>query len=207
MTSRLVSRVLGEALKQGGDFAEILCRAQPHDCLMSLEDSRLERQLHRAGRGRIHPGDPRARHLLRFRLDSLDESALLEAARLAGEGLAGGGSAGIRQLSSISTSFTACHRGSAGFNAARGRRRRCCTSADAAARGAGAEIVQASVGYQDEFSEIMIANSEGVLAGEERTRVRMSVRAVGARDGMMQTGSDSMGAHRGMELFRRARSR
>ena len=74
-------------------------------------------------------------------------------------------------------------------------------AADEAARGAGKEIVQASVSSSDEFSEIMIANSEGTLAGEERTRVRFTARVVGVRGGIMQTGADSMGAHRGMELF------
>jgi TldD protein len=74
-------------------------------------------------------------------------------------------------------------------------------AADASARNAGKDIVQASIGFGDEFSQIMVANSEGVLAMEDRTRVRIIARVVAARDGVMQTGYESVGAHKGMELI------
>jgi TldD protein len=73
--------------------------------------------------------------------------------------------------------------------------------ADEAARSAGKEIIQASCNYSDVVSEVMVANSDGVMAEDKRTRVRMSVQAVGTRGDITQTGFESAGGHQGMELF------
>jgi len=197
LNESLVSRVLGEALKQGGDFADIFAERR-HSVSMSLEDGRLERSSTGLDSG-VSIRVTRGRAISFVSVDSMDEGSLMEAARLAGRGLAGGGSS-LRQLILDSRSSPHVIRVTPASVDAK-QKATMLQAADAAARDAGGEIVQASVGYQDEVSEVMIANSEGVLAAEERTRVRMSVRAVGARDGMMQTGSDSVGAHRGMELF------
>ncbi|MFA5809644.1 MAG: TldD/PmbA family protein [Thermoleophilia bacterium] len=195
----LVEKIIAEALNRGGEFAEIYAERHRSSSL-SLEDSRLERSSSGLDSGasvRVTKG----RNISFVSTDRLDEESLLKAARLAGEGFANGGAGGINKLvlvspqsrnpieippSSIETSEKAAM----------------LYRADEAARGAGSEIVQASVGYSDDFSEILIANSEGDLAGEERTRVRLIARVVAARDGMMQTGYDSTGAHRGMELFK-----
>ncbi|MFA6002255.1 MAG: TldD/PmbA family protein [Thermoleophilia bacterium] len=194
----LIEKIIAEALNHGGEFAEIYAERHRGSSL-SLEDSRLERSSSGLDSGasvRVTKG----RNISFVSTDRLDEESLLKAARLAGEGFANGG-AGTNKLALVSpqtrnpieippSSIETSEKAAMLYRA------------DEAARGVGSEIVQASVGYSDDFSEILIANSEGDLAGEERTRVRLIARVVAARDGMMQTGYDSAGAHRGMELFK-----
>lgn len=198
LDQELAQKVIGEALKRGGDFAEIYAERSRSNTL-SLEDSRIERSATGLDAGasiRVIRG----RAISFVSTDSLEEGSLLEAARLAGNGLAGGGAV-MSQLSLIEHPSPHIIEVAPAKVAALDKAAML-LAADEAARGAGSEIVQVSVSFSDDVSEIMIANSEGTLAGEERTRVRLSARAVGSREGIIQTGSDSMGAHRGMELFR-----
>ncbi len=197
LDEQLAHEVLEAALKQGGEFAELYAE-RSRSTSLSLEDSRLERSSTGFDAG-VSIRVTRGRSISFVSTDSLGKGRLMAAARLAGEGLADGGP-DVKKLKlvdhpsphviEIPPASVAATEKAAMLRAA-----------DEAARGAGSEIVQASISFSDEFSEIMIANSEGTLAGEERTRVRFTARAVGIRGDIMQTGSDSMGAHHGMELF------
>lgn len=194
---QLAEKVIAEALARGGDFAELYAERRQTTSL-SLEDSRLEKSS-----GGIDAGASvrvvRGRHISFVSTDRLDEASLLKAARLAGEGLAGGGSTS-RSLEAATGSgehLIAIPVASVAMT----EKAKLLYAVDEAARAAGAEVTQVTAGYSDTVSEVMIANSEGCLASEERTRVRLIARAVAARDGMMQTGYESIGAHRGMELF------
>lgn len=194
---KLAARAIEEALKRGGDFAEIYAERR-RSVSLSLEDSRVERSstgLDSGASVRVTKG----RNLSFVSTDRLDEESILEAARLAGEGLAGGGSR-PQELSLATTRSphvieippeSVATREKAGLLYA----------ADEAARGSGAEIIQAQIIYGDDFSEMLVANSEGILATEDRTRVRIIARTVGARNGIMQTGYESIGGHQGMEVL------
>lgn len=193
----LAQEVLSLALERGGDFADLYVERRKTVAL-NLEDRRLERSstgLDLGASVRVIRG----RSISFVSTDRIDEPSLREAAALAGEGLSDGGcqvehlrmvdgSAGHPVLESPEDTPAA---DKAGLLAA----------ADEAARSAGKEIVQASCNYSDVVSEVLVANSEGVLAEDERTRVRLSVQVVGVREGVTQTGFESVGAHRGMELF------
>ncbi|MHB0866650.1 MAG: TldD/PmbA family protein [Thermoleophilia bacterium] len=193
----LAAKAIEEALKRGGDFAEVFVERR-RSVSLSLEDGRLERSATGLDAGasvRVIKG----RNISFVSTDELNEQSILQAARLAGDGLAGGTATpqvlSLRQNpapqlieippDSVSTSDKAAM----------------LHAADAAARGVGTEIVQASITYGDDFSDVLVANSEGVLATEQRTRVRIIARAVGSRGSVMQTGYDSVGAHRGMEIL------
>src|SRR5665811_2283576 len=82
LSESLVSQILGEALKEGGDFAELYAERR-HTVSMSLEDSRLERSSTGLDSGvsiRVTRG-----HAVSFvSTDSMEESRMVEAARLAG---------------------------------------------------------------------------------------------------------------------------
>ena len=60
---------------------------------------------------------------------------------------------------------------------------------------------QVTVGYADTIQQVTIANTEGVYVEDERVRCRMSVNAVAAEGTVIQTGYDSIGGTRGVELF------
>ncbi len=60
-----------------------------------------------------------------------------------------------------------------------------------------------SAGYGDSRRRTQIANSDGVLAGDDRVRTRLSVSCVAAGDAGMQTGRETLALTVGFELFER----
>ena len=64
-----------------------------------------------------------------------------------------------------------------------------------------AEIAQANIGYTDSVQRVWIANSEGLFTGDTRVYTRFSVGAVASNGTENQTGSCSPGAMRGFEIF------
>src|SRR4029077_14188564 len=72
---------------------------------------------------------------------------------------------------------------------------------DERARAAGAEVAQVSANYSEARRRVSIANSEGLLAGDDRTRVRIAAQVVARRNGSVETGFETLGAHRGYELL------
>ena len=72
---------------------------------------------------------------------------------------------------------------------------------DERARSAGAEIAQASASYGEARREVAVANSTGLFSGDDRTRVRIGAQVVARREGRVETGAETLGGHRGFELF------
>ncbi len=62
-------------------------------------------------------------------------------------------------------------------------------------------ISQVIVRYLDYSQNILVANSEGRLAEDERVRTRLAIQSIASRDNEMQTGSYSPGAHMGFEFY------
>jgi TldD protein len=71
---------------------------------------------------------------------------------------------------------------------------------DEAARAAGAEVVQAIVGYADTRQQVLIANSLGDLVRDDRTRTRFTTQVVAHRGDVIQTGHETLGGSAGFEL-------
>ena len=72
---------------------------------------------------------------------------------------------------------------------------------DERGRARGAEIAQLNASYAEARREVVVANSDGLFSGDDRTRVRIGVQAVARRDGTVETGAETLGAHRGFELL------
>jgi len=72
---------------------------------------------------------------------------------------------------------------------------------DERARAKGGEIAQLNASYGEARREVTIANSDGLFTGDDRTRVRIGVQAVARRDATVETGAETLGAHRGFELL------
>ena len=72
---------------------------------------------------------------------------------------------------------------------------------DERARAQGAEIVQFMANYGEARRRVTVANSEGLLAGDDRTRVRLAAQVVARRGETVETGLETLGAHRGFELL------
>jgi TldD protein len=75
--------------------------------------------------------------------------------------------------------------------------------ADRVARGEGDAIRQVTVRYADSRRRIQVANSDGLLTGDDQVRTSFSVSCVAVGDGGMQTGRESVGHTVGFELFDR----
>ncbi|MBE5782999.1 MAG: TldD/PmbA family protein [Clostridiales bacterium] len=63
------------------------------------------------------------------------------------------------------------------------------------------EIAQASVGYMDSVQRVWIANSEGLFTSDTRVYSRFMVNAIASNGTENQTGSCSPGAMQGFEIF------
>ena len=63
------------------------------------------------------------------------------------------------------------------------------------------DISQVMAGFLDVDHNIMIANTEGLLAEDSQIRTRMMVNAVASKNGESQTGSCSPGGRMGMEFY------
>ena len=63
------------------------------------------------------------------------------------------------------------------------------------------EIVQGSIGYMDSVQRVWIANSEGLFTGDTRVYTRMNVAAIASNGTENQTGSCSPGGMQGFEIF------
>jgi len=72
---------------------------------------------------------------------------------------------------------------------------------DERARGKGGEIAQVNASYAEARREVAVANSDGLFTGDDRTRVRIGVQTVAKRNGTVETGAETLGAHRGFELL------
>jgi TldD protein len=73
--------------------------------------------------------------------------------------------------------------------------------ADASARSEGGAIRSVTASYADSRRRILIANSDGLLTGDEQVRTRFGVQSVAAGDTGMQTGYESPGRTLGFEYF------
>ena len=70
-----------------------------------------------------------------------------------------------------------------------------------AAKGYNSEISQVRVSYSDSKQNILVANSEGIWAEDERVRGRIRIESVASNGTEMQTGSMGPGASKGFEFF------
>ena len=75
------------------------------------------------------------------------------------------------------------------------------SAADEAARSAGSAITQVAARYGDARRRILVADSDGLLAGDDQVRTLFTVSCVASGDTGMQTGRESAGRTVGFELF------
>ena len=72
---------------------------------------------------------------------------------------------------------------------------------DERARGQGGEIAQFTASYAEARRQVAVANSDGLLTGDDRTRTRIGAQVVARRERRVETGAETLGAHRGFELL------
>ena len=194
----IAEQVLHEALRTGGDFAELFCEDRRSGA-MGLVDGHVESAstLRRHGAGiRVYNG----LNSVYVHTNDTSLSGLTAAARKAADAVQGSAAIGdIRLTQSIAGNLHPIL--AMPMDVAGSRKAKLLRDMDLAARAVSPEIhqVRANLIYWD--SDVQIANSEGLFTGDRRVYTRMACSAVAEGNGESQSGSASPGAMMGFELF------
>ncbi len=196
--SSVVDRVLGEALRTGGDFAELFVEDR-RTSTASLDDGKVEELSSGRDRGagiRVVVGETTG-----FAHTADLSEAGLRAAAGAAAAVARGGGGG--RVVAVTPSTATRHTEVAPYpeTVAKAEKVDLLTRADEAARSAGAAITQVAAGYGDSRRRILVANSDGLLVGDDQVRTRLGVSCVALGDTGMQTGYETAALTVGFELF------
>ena len=199
LNQNIAREVLQEAVRTGGDFAEIFVEDRIDNTLM-MRSGRIET----ANTGRLHGAGVRVfsgTNAVYVHTNDTSREGLMACARQAAAAVKAGGKGCIVQP------FKA-------WNAARPEEIRLLPTdvkaavkaekiraAEAAARRVSPEIVQVIGNYIDHVQNVCICNTEGVFVTDQRVRTRLSVAAVASNGAENQTGSDNPGASMGFEIF------
>jgi TldD protein len=194
----VIRRVLSEALRDGGDLAELFVEDRRSTALR-LDDSRIEDVTSGIDVGagvRVISGDRSAYAFTNV----LTTAALREAARAARAGITGGAKGSVADLRGLDPPVRHEVRiapESVGASAKADALR----VADEAARATGSAVRQVVSSYADVRQKVLVANSDGLRAEDERVRTRLVVQVVAARDGNISTGFEAPGHSGGYELL------
>lgn len=201
----VLERVLGAALRHGGDFAEVFAEDRSNSSAV-LDDGRIEELSSGRDRGagiRVVSGETTGfAHTA-----DLSEEGLLRAAEAAsavarsGGGGASGTSDTRPSASRTSDTRPSATRGEGPTTASKADTLELLRRADDAARASGGAVSQVQAGYGSSRRQILIANSDGLLVGDEQARTRFSVSCVAVGDSGMQTGFETAARTIGFELF------
>ena len=199
LDQNIAREVLQEAVRTGGDFAEIFVEDRIDNTLM-MRSGRIEN----ANTGRIHGAGVRVfsgTNAVYVHTNDTSREGLMACARQAAAAVKAGGKGCIVQpfnaidytrpeeIRLLPTDVKA---------AVKAEKIR---AAEAAARSVSPEIVQVIGSYIDHVQNICVCNTEGVFATDQRVRTRLAVSAVASNGTENQTGSDSPGAMMGFEIF------
>ncbi len=192
----VAERVIARALAHGGEFAEVFAERRS-GLTLAIDESRIESVQSGAEEGAgvrvLSGGTTYFAHV-----DGLDPADIERAADEAAAALRGD-RAEPRPLSAQQRSPQPIERPPGDVPAA--RKAELLRELDERARSAGGEIAQAMASYGEARREVAVANSTGLLSGDDRTRVRIGAQVVARRGDRVETGAETLGGHRGFELF------
>jgi TldD protein len=188
LETELGTAILRKALHNGGDSAELYVEER-RSLALRLEDGKIEDALSGVDRGgsvRLIRGLSTAFGYV----DAIDEGSLLSvAAELSRSQTGSSGKAATLAL---------VHSGFAGAESADpgavdvAVKARLLHLADETARGLSPEVRQVIASYSESVQKVWIAGSHGSLATDSRTRVTIGVMVMAARDGLIQTGRETL---------------
>ena len=188
--------VLARALASGGEFAELYAERRSGMSL-AIDESRIESVQSGGEQGAgvrvLSGGTTYFAHVDGFDPADLERAAAEAAAALRGE------RAEPRPLHAVATSPEPIEQPPEEVPAE--RKAALLRELDERGRGAGAEVTQLRASYAEARRRVAVANSEGLLSGDDRTRTRIGVQAVARRGERVETGAETLGGSRGFELL------
>jgi TldD protein len=192
----VAERVLARALANGGRFAEVFAERR-RGFSMSIDESRIEAVQSGAEEGagvRVVAGST----TYFAHVDGLDPADLERAADEAAAALRGERREPRALEARASTPQPVEQRPE---DVAAGRKEALLRGLDERARAQSGEITQFTSSYAEARRQVAVANSEGLLSGDDRTRTRIGAQAVARRGDTVETGAETLGAARGFELL------
>ncbi|HEX3796236.1 MAG TPA: TldD/PmbA family protein [Acidimicrobiales bacterium] len=196
----VLQRVLAAALDRGGDLSEVFAEDSTTSSAL-FDDRRVEELSSGRSRGagiRVIDGDTTGfAHTA-----DLSEAGLMAAAEAAASVARQGGG---RTRTVALGPMNGRDRGTKTLpgSIAKSAKLELLVRADEAARSAGGAISQVQVGCGDTRRRVLIANSDGLLAGDDQIRTRFSVMCVANGDTGLQTGFETLARTEGFEVFDR----
>jgi TldD protein len=194
--AELAGRIVERSLRNGGDFAEVFCEERA-GLGLAVDESRVERVQRGAERGagvRVVRGET----TYFAHVDGLGEKDLERAAD-AVAAAARGERSEPQALEAVQAARPQEIETAPGDVPAE-RKADLLRACDETARSAGEEVAQVQASYSEGRRSVTVANSTGRFATDDRTRVRLGVQVVARRNGTVETGFETLGAHRGFEL-------
>ncbi len=194
----VLERVLAESLRHGGQFAEVFAEDRSTSSVV-LDDRRLEDLTSGRERGagiRVVVGETTGfAHTA-----DLSEAGLLAAAAAAAEVARRSGASRPRPAVGLGAGSHVLPDGETPL-VPKATAVELLGRADDAARSAGSAVTQVQAGLASSRRRVLVANSEGVLIGDEQVRTRLSVSCVAVGDAGLQTGFETAARTCGAELF------
>ena len=197
--TEVLRSTLEDALRHGGDFAEVFVEDR-RATSASFDDGRTEELSSSRERGagiRVVRGDTTGfAHTADLSPDGLRHAA--EAAA----GAARSAGSGVRTVALTAQAAGRLPDGTVLPESVEKRRKvELLERADAAARSESSAVTSVAAAYADAHRRIQIANSDGLLAEDDQVRTRLVVHCVATGDTGMQTGHEAPGRTLGFELF------
>ena len=198
LDQNVAREVLAEAVRTGGDFAEIFLENRINHSLL-IRSGHLET----VDSGRNHGAGVRVftgTNAIYVYTNDTSREGLLACARQAAAAVRGGKGCMVvpfkpwdaskpEEIRLLPTEVKA---------AAKAEKLR---AAEAAARAVSPEIIQVAVRYTDSVQDVLICNTEGTFVTDRRVWSRIACSAVAGNGTEIQTGADNPGAMMGFELF------
>jgi TldD protein len=194
----LAGRVLERALAHGGDFGEVYAEDR-YGFALGLDDSKIERPQTGSERGacvRVVQGE--ATYF--GHVDGLSEADILLVAESVSQAVRAGDATSPAALAAAE------QRGLHPIaeppeEVDASRKAEMLRACDERARTQGGEVAQVMASYAENRRIVEVFNSDGLAAGDDRTRVRLGVQVVARRDGRVETGHETLGGHIGFEIL------
>lgn len=200
LNKALIEDVLLAALETGGDFSEVFVEDRLTN-QMVLQNSRLEKNLS----GRDYGVGIRVFNDLQSvyaYTNDFTREGLLKAARTAAKAIHNHTSDKTTVIPLIKKSVQQLHPVAImPYKTEKSRKLAVMKKANDIIRDYDPEIVQAIIRMIDEEQNILVANSEGTFAEDQRVRSRLSLISVASDGSDMQTGHYGPGAHQGFEFI------
>jgi TldD protein len=195
----VLQRVLGAALRSGGEFAEVFAEDR-RSSSARLDDGKVEELTSGLDRGagiRVVRGETTGF----AHTSDMSEDGLRAAAEAAAAAARGGGG-GVREVEVTRRQVERPHEVQVlPQDVPKAAKVELLQRAEHAARSEGNSVRQVSALTADSRRQILIANSDGVLVEDDQVRTRFMVQCVAVGDTGMQTGYEGPGRTVGFELY------